>query len=351
MISNLLKTRNNYSVLALFFIFIGEVIAFLGIQDYIDNWQRWLYVILTLLIFLWVIGLMSGKNFGVRSVIMTKLLANAIAPRRLGVLYLFFFVVHIGWLTNAAMSLFMPSYDLPELTTNVLICLMGMFFLVCFFPNGGIQKVDNPRQVFISGISNITVPYTKDYTDLNIRPLVRILQNVEDDNSNCEMLILKSDFNNSPEGDVKANIIKVLEFIESPKSKNINAEMSVNDLIALLIREVAQKEFPNKAWLNNMPIEFTGSCNYNMFNQCFNAIEQKVRDKDDKNHQLFFNLTPGTGIVGSLMTLLAIDGDRLLFYYSQDKSISDTMRVKEVDKSNIPLHNLLSQALEKIENN
>ena len=351
MINNLFRTRNNYSVLALIFIFIGELIAFLGIQCYIDNWQSWLYVILALLIILWGIGFLSGKNFGIKSIIMTKLLANAIAPKRLGVLYLFFFVVHIGWLTNAAMSLFMPSYDLPDLTTNVLICMSAMFFLVCFFPNGGKQKVDNPRKVFVSGISNITVPYTKDYTDLNIRPIVRMLQNTEDDDGNCEILILKSDFNNSSDDMVKENIMKVLNFIDSPKAKDVNTGMPVNDLIALLIREVARKEFPNKEWLNNISIEFTDACNYNMFDQCFNAIEQKVKDKDDKNCQLIFNLTPGTGIVGSLMTLLAIDGDRMLFYYSQDKSVSDTMRVREVDKSNIPLHNLLSQALEKIENN
>ena len=203
MLSNLLKNRNSYSVLALLLIFTGELIAFWGIQGYVCNWHSWLYAILALLILLWVIGLLSGKNFGLKSVIMTKLLANAIAPRRLGVLYLFFFVVHIGWLTNATMSLFMPSYDLGDLTTNVLICLVGMLLLVCFFPNGGKQKISAPRKVFVSGISSITVPYTKDYTDLNIRPIVRILQNMEDDSGNCEMLILKSDFNNSPDDKIR----------------------------------------------------------------------------------------------------------------------------------------------------
>ena len=81
-----------------------------------------------------------------------------------------------------------------------------------------------------------------------------------------------------------------------------------------------------------------------------NVIKQLLK-KDDSGHQLIFNLTPGTGIVGALMTLLAIDGDRSLFYYSQDKSLPDTLRIKEVDKSKIPLESLLSQALERLEDN
>ena len=60
-----------------------------------------------------------------------------------------------------------------------------------------------------------------------------------------------------------------------------------------------------------------------------------------------------------VMTLLAIDGDRELYYYSQEEmpagmTCFDKLAFKEkllrpVDKNKIPLYNLLSQALDKFE--
>ena len=76
-----------------------------------------------------------------------------------------------------------------------------------------------------------------------------------------------------------------------------------------------------------------------------------VRENDNDSNVLFFNLTPGTGVVGSLMTLMAIDGDRSLYYFSQDSRLQEDKRLKVVDKSQIPLKNLLSQALETLEDN
>ena len=56
----------------------------------------------------------------------------------------------------------------------------------------------------------------------------------------------------------------------------------------------------------------------------------------------------GTVTMSSVMTLIAVDGDRDLYYYSQDTNQSECLRMKKVNKSMIPLENLLSQALENI---
>ena len=61
-------------------------------------------------------------------------------------------------------------------------------------------------------------------------------------------------------------------------------------------------------------------------------------------------MTPGTATMSSVMSLIAIDGDRRLFYYSQDKKLPIELRLKEVYKKEIPLENLLSQALENVTN-
>lgn len=49
------------------------------------------------------------------------------------------------------------------------------------------------------------------------------------------------------------------------------------------------------------------------------------------------------------MTLLAIDGDRKLYYHEQGSKATDiAKRIKQVDKSKLPIQNLLSEALEKL---
>ena len=87
------------------------------------------------------------------------------------------------------------------------------------------------------------------------------------------------------------------------------------------------------------------------------TICHEVETKETGAHVLMKPAAPGTGIIGSLMTLMAIDGDRYLYYYSQEpmptlnsdeeKRTFRERQVLPVDKSKVPLQALLSQALEK----
>lgn len=352
-------SRNTISWIALVMVLIGEFFAFRGIHDGWCTWGPWTLVSVGIIIALWVIARLLSFKFNLRSVILTKLLSNAIAPQRLGTLYLLYFVIHIGWLTNATMSLFMPK-DLDDVLVSVAVCITGLLVLIIFFPNGNKEKIKNATKVFVSGISFISVPYTKQYQDLNLRPLVRILKDTNDDIMNYEMIILKSNFDNATDDTISKKIMEILQFMFPPKQgekknnylesilEKFNQGMTINQQLALLIRETAKIEFPQKKWLDSLHIEFTDACNYNEFDQCFSALSSTLKTKDDKRHQLVFNITPGTGVVGSLMTLMAIDGDRSIFYYNQDKRVPDSERIKAVDKSKVPLENLLSQALETL---
>lgn len=110
-------------------------------------------------------------------------------------------------------------------------------------------------------------------------------------------------------------------------------------------------EFPDKKEeIEALDICFTTPCDYDLFEECYTVLDEAVRHEDEPNAQLCFNLTPGTGIVGSLMTLFSIDADRLLFYYAQFTSDyrSNHERVQEAKKEKIHLESLLSQALQKL---
>lgn len=299
-------------------------------------------IVLALAIFLVLIAHMAVKN---RTMIIdipaifTKLLSNAIVPRWLGVSYLLMFVVHISWLTDGGLGLLTHAINgNPPL--SLAAGTVGVIVLIIFFPDGRKHKLTNPVTVFVSGISRVAPPPPpdKDYSKLNLLPLVRILQLVPDGASApCEMLILASD--------TPHRVDELMQYLGVDSS---TSDMSIEDKLQLVIRTVAKREFPGKKWIDAMPIAFTRPCDYNDFPQCSRELMAQVTSLDDASHKLIFNLTPGTGVVGSLMTLMAIDAGRDLYYYGQQEGLAKEKRLKVVDKSQIPLHNLLSQALESL---
>lgn len=354
-VKQLLDNRNTYSWAALFILLLCEIFAFCGIHCSWCIWGPWTLLASLLVIAIGIVGNILKHTFNLRSVILTKLLANTISPQPLGTIYLLLFVIHIGWLTNAVMNLFMPD-DLRNVTISVGICIFGLIILILFFPNGRKQKSENPQKVFISGISAIN-PFHH-----NLTPLVRMLQLTEDIDTSCELYILYSNYysNTNEQEKIKKNYTQYLEEISERLSaenlsiaKKMGPETPIKERLGLLIKMVAIDMFPEKKWIpNGLTITFSEQeADYNQFNQCFEIVDKYVKAKDNKDNILYFNLTPGTGIVGSLMTLMAIDGNRSLYYYSQDNTVDESAKLMEVEKNQIPLRNLLSQALDTLEDN
>ena len=333
------KKKNAFSWPALILVTTAEALAWWAVRTW--QWQLWgeLAVICSLLVvFLWLAGTVQGFSFWPKSHILTKLLTNAIAPRWIGVFYLLSFAVHIGWLADTIMYLYV-DINLYKVLISIVICLTGLTVVVLFFPDGRKPKSNDPVTVFISGMSNVSLPKDNNYSLLNLRPLVRMLQHTPDgDVAQCEMLILLSKIN----PDIKPVLALLGDTTDISK-------MSTLSQLELLIKLTAKREFPNKKWIDSMQVTFTTQCDYNDFSQCYNTLVKYITKLDDRNHRLILNLSPGTVVISSLMTLMAIDGDRELYYYSQDNSLPDERRMQQVDKKQIPLYNLLSQALEKMD--
>ena len=378
-----LKNRNVYSWIALLFLILGECFSLRGIRGDWYIWGPWTQGVIVLAAVLIYIGRCFEHKFSLRSVILTKLLANAIAPQRLGTIYLLFFVIHIGWLTNGMMSLFMPDQNLYDVLTAIFVCVMGMWILVIFFPNGSVDMIDSPHRVFVSGISpfpekktdskteDIDKPTT--YSKFNLIPLVKILEVVEPEISNlskevwkdpqkvaniqqCKLLIIKTDYYNekvpcTPYLDDTEGIELNDDTIAKELDEfGINPENPINDRIRLLIKKTATREFKSsdnmEEWIKRkLVIEFTEAVNYDDYEKCFLAASHAMKQLDSKEHLFYFNLTPGTATIKLILTLLSISAKHQLFYYSQGKN----SKLVKVDKSLLPLQNLLSQALETFE--
>ena len=365
--------NTHYCWTALGLLLIAEVLALAAIHA-----EAWLPLGVLLLItgaILFTIWVLSGKSrvgFRLKNATLRKMLANAISPSWLGVSYLMAFVLHIGWTSNAVNSLFVSNRnDLPLALISFGLSVIGLVVLILFFPEGKVDKSSARKAVFVSGISMIGLRRERDddkktiISIRNIVPLVSILDLVFNNNAIKQEnvgefllldttghqkkmmdMITASDWDNcfidtnGADGDAR--------LIPLPWRPAPGDEKAVQSLIAWLIKFTAKLKYPgNDDFIDGLKISFMREpCDYDQFDQCFDMVKHAVERVDDREHLLFFNLTPGTGIVGSLMTLFAIDDNRRLYYYPQNTS----KVITQADKDKIPLENLLSQALESINN-
>lgn len=356
-----------YSWIALVSILFADVFAVVARFSALSIWYYFLAGILAFLIMLWAISFIKNVRFGFKSIILVKLLSNAATPRPLSVLYILLFVIHIGWLGN------IPSSS-DNILLSLFVCITLILFIILFFPSKQERKSDNATKVFVSGISQIN------YTNLNLLPLVRMLQ-LTDDDYTAEMIIIHSNYYNKyySTDDNDMNKKKIIDNVDSyynnyfknayeklnnPVIKRMYEEtktgQDIVEKLKLIIRLLAYHEFPEKEWIlypDKFHIEFTPAQDYDKFQECFNAIEKQLIGRDTPANVLYFNLTPGTANISALMTLMAIDGDRKLYYYVPEndpnkvRAMSEKekqLRLTEVIKKDIPLDNLLSQAIETL---
>lgn len=373
-LSNLFSDRNKFSSIAWVLLLLGEISAFFWIRGDLFIWGGWSFGTIAfglLILILWGIGQLCHHKFKVRSVILTRLLANAIAPQKIGTIYLVLFVIHIGWLTNAVMCLFTDDC-FPKVFATIGVCIVGTIILIAFFPNRKGKNRNALTNIVISGISPVF--QENDFEMFNLIPFVRVFQKIKAD----RIIVVLSDIfvkngYQSPvvyvtEEQKKKEPAKYASFTEigtteKTKGKYIiqlgsikGITRNVNDIkkdLEQVIKQTAHMEFYNDKDISNVidtcKIEFTDFlADYNNFQSSFNDLNELSQSLDTSENKLYFNLTPGTVTMSSVMTLIAVDGDRSLYYYSQDKVVPIELKLREVNKNQIPLENLLSQALENV---
>lgn len=353
--------RDIFCLFALLSLIIAEISTIFA------EWTDSLWPLVGLLIsvisilVIWIIGNSMNLEFKTKSVVISNLLANVISPRLITVFYLLIFVVHIGWLTDGSLNLFFPDehHSWVKIIISIACGFIGILVLVIFFPRSTEKKDNQTTMVFISGMSIPAIPYIRPdelqtdeykYRKLNLRPLVRILQTTSDEESEkCQMLILLS---NGIKQDDKEKIRTVLLFVNESYKEEFDNKTDIEDCLKLLIKAVAEREFPNKAWIKNIEkcISFTKPCDYDDFKSCYTTLNSSISEVDDKYHHLHFNITPGTSNIGGIMTLMAMDPKRELYYYRQNEDIiDDNDRLRRIEKDYESLKHLFSEHLENIQ--
>ena len=368
-----------YSVIVLLVLIVGEVSGILGQQLECDLWFVPI-IVSVVLSFLLAIAAWKHKHLRPNSGILANLVSSTISPSWLGIAFLIVFISHFTWWMDVVIEFFKPVSDERDSWYLLFfISSCGLIITGWFFPEGGLIPKDNKtRVVFFSGISLVPSGANGrkvEYSKFNIIPIVRMLQTVFDENGQfkgkpCKLVILNSDAkenlnvgNSDYEYPVLTGILTGPNPVGSSgfwkkDAEHLSIKKTSDDRTTLreeklrnIIKDAALIEFPDKKKeIEALDICFTTPCDYDLFEECYTVLDEAVRHEDEPNAQLCFNLTPGTGIVGSLMTLFSIDADRLLFYYAQFTSDyrSNHERVQEAKKEKIHLESLLSQALQKL---
>lgn len=368
-----------YSVIVLLVLIVGEVSGILGQQLECDFWYVPI-IVSVVLSFLLAIAAWKHKHLRPNSGILANLVSSTISPSWLGIVFLIVFISHFTWWMDVVIEFFKPVSDERDSWYLLFfISSCGLIITGWFFPEGGLIPKDNKtRVVFFSGISLVPSGANGrriEYCKFNIIPIVRMLQTVFDENGQfkgkpSKLVILNSDAkenlnvgNSDYEYPVLTGILTGPNPVGSSgfwkkDAEHLSIKKTSDDRTTLreeklrnIIKDAALIEFPDKKKeIEALDICFTTPCDYDLFEECYTVLDEAVRHEDEPNAQLCFNLTPGTGIVGSLMTLFSIDADRLLFYYAQFTSDyrSNHERVQEAKKEKIHLESLLSQALQKL---
>lgn len=354
------NNKEVYSRLAIILLCILDCIAVLIMHNVEGPWVTCLYVTIIAIFLLWVIrwGIFHGNPFWTRSKLVTRLMANAIAPSWWGVFYLLVFIIHLGWLTDGSLNLFITNNRTSEVLSSVIVAALGLVVLGEFFPEAKAEKRSVDTKIFVSGISALgSVPPSFDFEKFSMTPIVKILQETKREGEKCKLLILLSDYYtankliNNKTLEERLDIVKqTIRLADMNLTDEEYNKWSVEEKLTKLIKEVAIHNFSkSEDWINcYLEIEFTKPCNYDDYPTCFNTLSKVTKELDFANNtELCFNLTPGTAPISSIVTLLSIDSKRKLYYYSQDSSIQEN-QIKPVDKTKVPLENLLSQALETL---
>ena len=116
-----IRNKTFYSWIALILVVAGDCLAVLGRRDW-NYWRYWVAADIGLLIILGVIGWLNNTKFKFRTLILTKLLANATGFELLNVLYLIVFAINFAGIGNAILPLFQPNTDLVGAIYPLLVC-------------------------------------------------------------------------------------------------------------------------------------------------------------------------------------------------------------------------------------
>jgi hypothetical protein len=268
----------------------------------------------------------SGKV--TRNEKMALLIQNSCRGRWADIMYVLAFLLYLNWLPNITLLCIQEdaSYWRP------LVYVLGVILLVWGKPTFGPSKDSKveERKVLVSGLSTISIYNGKSNCEPFFMPFDKF-PNIE----KVEVLLTDSFyrgkigtfFRDASTEKLDSNTIagKAQEFGDTLKREfpdgSVPKEFVESALKKFILDCISLKDYyVDKG--KDVEVIFSEAANYNSFEDCNSKSVQLIKSANKKgqaykDENMVVNITPGTSIVASVMTMNSIKGDRIMVYVDQ----------------------------------
>jgi hypothetical protein len=247
------------------------------------------------------------------------MIQNSCHGRFTDIIYVLAFLLFLDWLPNSISSCVHDGSS----EVSIVIFLVGMVLLVYGKPTLCNQStsVAEDRKVLVSGFSTVTPyncePFFEPFKDFrNIEKVVVLM-------TDNPVGTIQSD-NQTSLTDIQERTAILQHEVDcirkcSELRDNDLCRRAVDDAVIKYIKDCIKIQgYPDG---NNVEVVLSEPVDYNSFKKCneesVKIINQVISEGDYEDKNILVNITPGTAIVHSVMTLNSIKGDRLLVYVNQ----------------------------------
>lgn len=345
-----------------------------------------IFILFLIVYSLYLYAKIKKYNIGIHAHTASKLLANAISPRFINLLFLFIFVIHITWLGNSSFNIISKESDFDNILIFT-IAFISTLIIISIFPTPHIYK-KSMQNVYFSGISFPLTDKISPVTSWNIFPLIRGLKDLNVNDHICILLsnawlqlknessdfiskLLSKHYDESfiylsdvKEGDTSSRKVKksvealqrlaeslngICEYLNKERKSGLEPLTSLEYALKEYIKALIIYEYPDKELIiSTISFDFTPPCDYNDFDSCYQLADEKLNMYEKRGDSIVINSTPGTVVATAISTLLSLDSDRRLLYYKQFCSDTIEDRIKETKCNDISLNELIDRVTEKI---
>lgn len=281
-----------------------------------------------LLIIIFSIGY-AKKEFDISGFTASRFLSNALGLRPLNLIFAFVFTMHLSWLCDESFELmFQNNNPLLYSLIRIGIILVGLLYIFFIFPDSKVTDKYIPeekRTVLISGLSNISIfnmegkfapnfetfilPFSK---FKNIRKILIITSS-----SPLKSLdIMVKNIDKLPNDCLKKYYREYVEKVESEKNSKEVTENIKHALEELIKKSI--KLYYDDIDISKLEFIFTDPVSYDNMELINNALLSKLTTIKEPDEEILINISPGTSVIGGVLSISAIKGDRLLVYTKQN---------------------------------
>lgn len=285
-------------------------------------------------------------------------ITNTCSGSLLDIIVVLMFVGFTAWIPDSVTDYVKNGSVLYLL--RPIIYIVALFIMVWIKPVVYVSvKKNEPekRKLLLSGMSSVGLQHSG---ELNIVPFIKPLESFCNVSTIVVLLSdkifmgagrLKNDIDNMQEltptyellyeyakemCEIEAKIKNMSEYsegVEKIENNILKKKIVLDEEIKGQIKNVLSRFLTELIFLmygkTNIEIVFSNLVDYNDFdscnNECYTILLSQLRAKQYTDSDIVVNITPGTSIVASVMTINAIKGDRGMIYMNQTNGMIESI--------------------------